>query len=44
MILTNLQSLHGSIYDVFALDGLPSESEIQQLKDTLDTGGSIYVV
>ena len=37
--IDELQSLHDLIYDVFALDGLPSESEIQQLKDTLDTGG-----
>lgn len=34
-----LQNLRGLVYDIFALDELPSESEIYQLKNTLDTGG-----
>ena len=37
--IKELQSLHNLIYEAFSLNGLPSESEIRQLKNTLDMGG-----
>jgi len=39
--LEELKGLHEAVHGIFALEALPSESEIQQLRSTLAAGGAL---